>query len=107
MPSTTEDKKQLLLKNGIALWDVISSCEIVGSSDSSVTNVTANDISEILRTADIGKVYVNGKCAEKYYNKYIYPQCGISCITLPSTSPANAAYSLEKLCEKWKVITDV
>ena len=107
LPSTTEDKKQLLLKNGIALWDVISSCEIVGSSDSSVTNVTANDISEILRTADIGKVYVNGKCAEKYYNKYIYHQSGIDCITLPSTSPANAAYSLEKLCEKWKVITDV
>ncbi len=105
VPKTTEDRKEFLLHSGIALWDVIESCEIVGSSDSSVTNVTPNDITTILNTADIRRIYVNGKCAEKYYNKYIYPSFGIPCITLPSTSPANAAYSLEKLCEKWSVIT--
>ncbi len=98
------DKRQLLLNNGIALWDVIKSCEIQGSSDSSVTNVTPNDISEILAASKIKRIYVNGKCAEKYYNRYIYPTCGIPCITLPSTSPANAVYTLEKLCEKWSVI---
>lgn len=106
IPTATESKKELLLRNRIALWDVIESCEIIGSSDRSVTNVTANDINVILKAARIKRIYVNGRCAEKYYNKYIFPTCGIKCIPLPSTSPANAAYSLEMLCEKWNIITE-
>jgi len=106
VPQTVQDKKEFLLGHGIALWDVIKSCEITGSSDSSVKNVTANDISYIFEQAHIEKVYVNGRCAQKYYDKYIYPSNGIKCFALPSTSPANAAYSLERLCDEWSVIRE-
>ena len=70
-PQTIEQKRELLLSNGIALWDVIASCDIVGSSDSSIKNVVPNDLSVILKSADIKKIFVNGKTAEKYYNKYL------------------------------------
>ena len=104
VPETIEEKKKFLLSHGIALWDVIASCEIEGSADSSIKSVKANDLSEILNTADIQKIYVNGKTAEKYFNKYIKDEIGRICECLPSTSPANAAWSLEKLIEAWKVI---
>ena len=92
------------MKNGIALWDVIASCEIEGSSDSSIRNVVPNDIRPILETADIRQIYVNGGTAEKLYKKYIFPATGRTAVRLLSTSPANAACSLEKLIEQWKVI---
>lgn len=104
VPETIEEKRQMLLSHGIALWDVIASCEIVGSSDSSIKNVVPNDISAILKNSKISKIYVNGKTAERYYNKYIMPLVGVCAVALPSTSPANAACSLEKLIEKWKII---
>jgi len=104
-PETVEDKKQFLLKNGIALWDVIDSCEITGSSDSSIKNVKVNDISEILKIADIRQIFVNGKTAEKYFKKYTKAQINREAICLPSTSPANAAWSVERLVEQWKVIS--
>lgn len=105
VPETVDEKREFLLENGIALWDVIGKCEIVGSADSSVKNVVPNDISEILNSADIGRIFVNGRCAEKYYNKYIYPQNGIECTVLPSTSPANAAFGLPQLIDSWSVIS--
>ena len=104
-PETVEDKKQFLLKNGIALWDVIDSCEITGSSDSSIKNVKVNDISEILKIADIRQIFVNGKTAEKYFKKYTKVQINREAICLPSTSPANAAWSVERLVERWKAIS--
>lgn len=104
VPCDSNEKKKLLLDNGIALWDVIESCDITGSSDSSVKNVIPNDISCILSETKITKIFVNGKCAKRYYDKYIYPDTGIECIVLPSTSPANAAYSFERLCECWSQI---
>ena len=104
-PETVEDKKQFLLKNGIALWDVIDSCEITGSSDSSIKNVKVNDISEILKIADIRQIFVNGKTAEKYFKKYTKAQINREAICLPSTSPANAAWSVERLVEQWKAIS--
>ncbi len=104
MPKTIEEKRKLLLKNNIAVWDVIASCEIVGSADSSIKNVVANDVSIILSRAKIEKIIVNGKTAEKYYNKYIKPRINREAICLPSTSPANASWSLEKLIEAWKII---
>ena len=104
IPRTIEDKKQLLYQNGIALWDVIASCEITGSSDSSIKNVEVNDISKILKEADIKQIFLNGKTAEKYYKKYTKAQINREAICLPSTSPANAAWSAERLVEKWKVI---
>ena len=103
-PRTIEEKKEFLIRNHIAVWDVIHSCDIEGSSDSSIKNVIANDLSKILDSADISEIYVNGKNALKYYQKYTEPKIGRSAICLPSTSPANAAWSLEKLVEVWKSI---
>ena len=103
-PETIEEKRTLLLEHGIALWDVIASCEINGSADSSIKNVVVNDLSKILREADIRQIFVNGKTAEKYYNKYTYHKTGIKAICLPSTSPANAAWNIPKLVDAWKII---
>lgn len=104
VPQTVEEKKAFLLENHIALWDVLASCEITGSADSSIKNAVPNDIGIILEKANIKRIFVNGKTAEKYYKKYIQPQIGIQAACLPSTSPANAAKSLEKLIEEWGVI---
>ncbi|MEE1076028.1 MAG: DNA-deoxyinosine glycosylase [Acutalibacteraceae bacterium] len=104
IPNTIEDKRNFLLSSKIALWDVISSCEITGSSDSSIKNVIPNDLTCILSYADIKRIFVNGKTAEKYYNKYIRSTINREAICLPSTSPANAIYSLDKLIEQWQVI---
>ena len=103
-PLTVEDKKELILSNKLALWDVIAQCEIEGSADSSISDVTANDLSIILENSNVKRIFVNGKTAEKYYKKYTYPKTGIKAICLPSTSPANAAWSIEKLVEVWKTI---
>lgn len=101
-PQTAEEKKELLLKHGIALWDVIASCDITGSSDASITNVVPNDISGILRESGIKVVLLNGKTAEKLYKKYIAPTVELPTVCLPSTSPANAAWSVTKLTEAWE-----
>ncbi len=105
-PETIEEKKKLLLSFGIALWDVIASCEITGSSDSSIKNATANDLTEILRNTEIKQIFVNGKTAEKYYNKYIRDTIGREAVCLPSTSPANAAWNVEKLVNSWNILND-
>ena len=102
IPVTIEDKKNLLLSSKIALWDVIAECEITGSADSSIKNAVPNDLTVILSNADIKKIFVNGKTAEKYYNKYIRDSLGREAVCLPSTSPANAAWTAEKLIEEWK-----
>ena len=104
IPTTVEEKKALLLRNHIAVWDVIASCDIEGSSDSTIKNVQPNDISSILDNAQIKAIYVNGKTAEKYYKKYIEKIINRKAVCLPSTSPANAAWSLERLLEAWRVI---
>ena len=104
VPDTIEEKKAMLLAHRIALWDVIQSCDIKGSSDSSIRNVVPNDIRPILKTADIRQIYVNGGTAEKLYKKYIFPETGRAAVRLPSTSPANAACSLDNLIGQWKVI---
>lgn len=104
VPKTIPEKKAFLLKHHIALWDVISACEITGSSDSSIRNVQVNDLSAIFRKANIKCIYVNGKAAEKFYKRYTEKHIGREAICLPSTSPANAAWSLEKLIMAWKRI---
>lgn len=104
VPVSIEEKRDFLLKNGIALWDVIDTCEIIGSSDSSIKNVKVNDVSKILNTTNIKNIYVNGKTAEKYYKKYLRDTIGIEAICLPSTSPANASWTLDRLVEAWKII---
>ncbi|MCI8342117.1 MAG: DNA-deoxyinosine glycosylase [Firmicutes bacterium] len=105
-PKTIDDKKDMLLKNGIALWDVISQCDIISSSDATIKNVTANDLSLILSVSKIEKVFVNGGTAFRLYEKYCKNESakGMEAVKLPSTSAANASYSLERLIEAWKVI---
>jgi len=104
-PQSLGEKKDLLLNNRIALWDVIASCEIVGSSDSSIKNAVANDISKIIESG-VKAVFTNGKTASALYKKYIFPRVGIDDICLPSTSPANAAFSLQRLITEWSIITN-
>ena len=106
-PITIDEKKKFLFNNKIALWDVIAACEITGSSDSSIKNVIANDLTQILSEADIKQIYVNGKTAEKYFNKYTKPLISREAVCLPSTSPANAAWSLERLEAAWEIINEV
>lgn len=101
-PVTIEEKKQFLLKNGIALYDVIEECEIVGSSDSSIRNVIPADLNPILEVSQISAVYTNGRLAGKLYRKYQEPVTRLPCVELPSSSPANAAFSLEKLTGIWQ-----
>jgi len=102
IPTTIEEKKSLLIKNNIAVWDVIKSCDIVGSSDSSIENVCINDFTVIFSRANIKRIYANGDKAYSLFKKYYSKDVEI--IKLPSTSPANAQYSLERLCDEWKVI---
>ena len=106
IPDTVAEKREFLLKHGVAVWDVIGECDIVGSSDLSIKNVKSNDISVILKSAKIDKIFLNGKTAEKYYKKYLEKSVGIAATLLPSTSPANAICSLEKLIDAWKIIKD-
>lgn len=105
-PETVEEKKAFLLSEKIAVWDVIGSCEITGSSDSSIKNVTPNDISFILKKSRIKRIFVNGRTALKFYDKFVKKSTGMDAVCLPSTSPANAAWSLQKLTEAWKTIRE-
>ena len=106
VPETIEEKKAMLLAHRIALWDVIQSCDIKGSSDSSIKNVQPTDIGMILENTNITRIYANGNKAGQLYKRYQFPVTGIEAMVLPSTSPANAAWSLERLCEAWQVILE-
>ncbi len=106
VPETTEEKRTFLLTHRVALWDVIASCEITGSADSSIKEVVPNDLSRILDCAKIERIYVNGKTAERFYRRYLRKSTGREAICLPSTSPANAAWSLQQLVEAWREIRD-
>lgn len=104
IPETIAEKKQLLLTHSIALWDVIKSCTITGSSDSSIKNVVPNDLESILQTAKILQIFTNGSTADRLYKKNIFPVTKLTAIKLPSTSPANAAFTLDKLLQEWNII---
>ena len=101
VPVSIEEKKELLLNNHIAIWDVIASCSIQGSSDSSIRDVVVNDFTKVLQESSIQTIYVNGNKAYELYDKYAKPKTGIEAVKLPSTSPANAAWKLDKLVEAW------
>lgn len=103
VPETTAEKKAFLLRNGIAVWDVIKSCDITGSGDSSIKNAVPNDISVILKTAPIERIFCNGAASYKLYKRFLEPETGMAAVKLPSTSPANAAYSLDRLIDEWKI----
>ena len=101
-----DEKKKILLQCRIELWDVIRSCDITGSSDSSIKNVVPNDLGIILSNSSVGRIFTNGATADRLYKKYCEKQTGIAAVSLPSTSPANASYSLERLVQEWKIITE-
>ncbi|MBR1749737.1 MAG: DNA-deoxyinosine glycosylase [Ruminococcus sp.] len=105
-PTDNESKKRLLISHSIALWDVIASCDINGSSDTSITNVVPNNIKMILECADIKALFCNGSKAFELYNRYIMKDIGINAVKLPSTSPANAACNEDRLYESWKIIKE-
>lgn len=105
-PNTIEEKTKLILTHNLSLWDSIHSCVITGSSDSSVKDVVANNLSVILNNSRVGQIYCNGALSHKMYMKYIYPQTKIKAVKLPSTSPANAAFSIDRLYEQWKIIAE-
>ena len=100
-PESIGEKKELLLNNNIALWDVICSCDVTGSSDSSIKNVVPNDLNEILSHSKIKCIFANGGTAYRLYKKYCQPKTKIEAVRLPSTSPANAAFSLDRLIAEW------
>lgn len=106
VPESIEAKKKMLLDNHIAIWDVIASCKIVGSSDSSIKDVVPTDLSRVLEAAPIERIYANGATAAKLYEKYQKDRTSREIIKLPSTSPANAAWNMERLYEAWKDCID-
>lgn len=101
-PVSIEEKRAMLLRHGIALWDVIASCEITGSSDASVRNAVPVEIARVTGSASIRRVICNGALAGKLYRRYLQPLLGIEAAVMPSTSPANAAWTLPRLIEAWK-----
>ena len=103
-PVTIDEKKAFLLQNKLAVWDVIQSCDIIGSSDSSIKNVVPNDINIILKQADIRQIICNGNKSFQMYNKYLKHITQREAVCMPSTSPANAAFNLDKLADSWKFL---
>ncbi|WP_147615741.1 DNA-deoxyinosine glycosylase [Treponema pectinovorum] len=104
VPVTIEAKKYLILKNRLALWDTIYSCDIVGSSDSLIKNAEPTNLLPLVQNSRISHIFCNGKTAWTYFNKYQKMLLNIEAKLLPSTSPANAAWSLEKLIDAWKEV---
>ena len=100
-PQTVEEKRSMLLRRGVALWDVIASCEIAGSSDASITNVVPNDLSRILTTAPVRRIFCNGSTAHRFYRRYDEARFGPAQL-LPSTSPANARRPADELAAVWR-----
>ena len=102
VPKTIEEKRTFILQYHIALWDVIYSCRIVGSSDASIRDAVPTDLRRIIDNSKVSRVFVNGKTAYDLYMKYQAKQIPFPAEVLPSTSPANAAWSLERLTEAWR-----
>ncbi len=106
VPFTIDEKKRLLADHGIALWDTVFSCDIEGSADSSIRNIVPTDLAPVIEGSGITRIYCNGATSWRMYRRYHEDALGIEAVRLPSTSPANAAWSLERLIECWRVIVD-
>lgn len=105
-PNTADDKINMLLRHGIALWDSIYSCDIKGASDASIRNVVPTELRSIIEDSDITAVFCNGTASYRSYQKYQEKLTGITAVKLPSTSPANASVSLDELKNKWKIMLE-
>ena len=104
VPQTIEAKRAMCLKHHIALWDTIARCDIAGASDTSIRNAVPNDIGKLVRESEITRIFATGGKSAELYRKLIEPTLHIPITQLPSTSPANAAWSLERLIEAYRVI---
>lgn len=104
MPSDIEGRREVLLEKRVALWDVIEECDIIGSQDISIKKVLPVDVMRVLGASDVRQIYCNGTTSYDLFMKYLYPVCTMTPVKLPSTSPANAAWSIDRLYEKWSVI---
>lgn len=105
-PLTNEGRYDLLRRHHLALWDVIASCDIVGASDASIANPIPNNMNVVFAQAPITAVFTTGSTATRLYHKLCEPLCNVACVGLPSTSPANAAWSLERLIDTYGVIRE-
>ena len=106
VPASIPEKQAFLERHRVALWDSIGRCTIEGSSDSSIRDVVPNDLSVILNAAPIAAIFCNGKSSFDCYNRYILPSLQLEAEVLPSTSPANAAWSFDRLIAAWRCILD-
>ncbi len=106
VPQTTEERRIFALRHGIALWDSIQSCMITGSSDASIRQAKPNDIAGLICQSGIQRIYCNGQQSYRLYQKYCAEACGLNAIPLPSTSAANAAWTLDRLADAWKAILE-
>lgn len=106
LPETNEDRRDMLTRNNIALWDVLASCEIDGASDSSIKNAVPNDIENLIRGTDIKAIFMTGSTAFRLYRKHIEKKIPLPIFCLPSTSPANAKMSLESITEKYMAVLE-
>lgn len=104
VPPDTAGRRSFVLRHGLALWDVLAACDIVGSSDARIRHAVPNDVPALLASGGIKRVFCNGQRAYVLYLRYLDPACGLPVAALPSTSAANAAWSLERLTEAWRVI---
>ena len=104
LPLTIPQRRELALRHGIALWDVIESCEITGSSDASIRNAAANDVAGLLRKTNISRIVCNGRRAHELYQRHCQKATGMEALCLPSTSAANAAWNLDRLWEAWQAL---
>ena len=102
VPQTIPEKRELILRHGLALWDSIASCDVTGSSDASIRNVRPNDLGVILDHCPIERILCNGRTSHDCYSRYIAPATDREALCLPSTSPANAQWSLERLTAAWR-----
>lgn len=106
VPEDIPAKTALILSSGLALWDSLVRCEIIGASDTSIKNPEPNDIAALLPHTRIEAVFCNGAASHKFYERYCRPSTGIAATCLPSTSPANAAYSMQRLLDAWAPLRD-
>ena len=104
LPNTISERKELLKKYKIALWDVLDSCDIDGSSDSSIKNPIVNDIKRLISGTNVDVIFVTGKKALQLYNRYCLKDVGLAAIYLASTSGANCAFSYDKLKKEYEII---
>ena len=100
VPADTQGRRDFALRCGVALWDVLAACDIAGSSDASIRRPVPNDVAALALKSGVRLVACNGRRAYELYRRYI--DCPLPVRALPSTSAANAAWSLDALCGAWR-----